>query len=266
MGPRAWDAYARFSPGGIGGQKMPPQGVHEGMPYIRVGHTSGSARAAAEQFAAMISPERRSFYYIRTILKTADWHQALYEELRGLQPAARVVDPHTFFAVLERYEQDKDRYPRPVWKGAQVSWEPGGERGLRPIPYEDGPIRVESVAGRRAVVSRGGGRNRYVYLGVHDGFPAGEPETLVVDVTYQDSGTDTFTIHYNGTESAYRATAPVKVAGSGVWKTVSLRLEGSQLANQQNACADLRLDNGGGTLAVTKIVIRRSEDAGEAPE
>lgn len=266
MGPRAWDAYARFSPGGIGGQKMPPQGVHKGMPYIRVGHTSGSARAAAEQFAAMISPERRSFYYIRTILKTADWHKELAEELAALQPAARIVDPHTFFALLERYEEDRDRYPRPVWKDATVSWEPGGEKGLRPIPYEDGPIRVESVASRRAVVSRGEGRNRYVYLGVHDGFPAGEPENLVVEVTYLDSGTGRFAVHYNGTESAYRATAPVKVGESGAWKTASVRLEGAQLANQQNACADLRLEHGGGTLAVSKILIRRAPEEGEAVE
>jgi hypothetical protein len=206
----------------------------------------------------MVSPERRCFYYLRTILKTAGWHREVADHLGKLQPAARIVDPHTFFALLERYERDKKRYPKPSWTRSQVIWREGREDGLRLVPFTDGPISVREIAGRRAAVSRKKGSSAiYIYASVHDGFPAGEPETLIAEVTYLDADENRFCIQYNGLSSAYQGSSWVDTKGTGRWKTAEILLKEAQLANQQNAGCDFRLVNLKGTLAVSRVALRR---------
>jgi hypothetical protein len=247
---------------------MPPQGVYKGMPFLRVRDLGGSPQGAAEQLAAMVHPERRCFYYQRTILKTAGWHKEVADRLVKLEPAARIVDPHTFFALLERYERDKKRYPKPSWTRARVLWEAGKEDGLRLVPFTDGPISVREIAGRKAAISRVKGSSAlYIYASVHDGFPAGSPETLLAEVTYLDAGENRFCVHYNGPSSAYEGSRWVDLKGTGRWKTAEIRLKEAQLANQQNAGCDLRLVNLKGTLAVSRIVLRRDDpkDAASSP-
>ena len=257
MNQELWDAYARFSPAGIVGQKMAPQGIHKGMPFLRMSSAAGSAKQTADQFAAMISPERRSFYYVRTILKSASWHKQFDDLLRKQQPAARVVDPHTFFALLAEYEKHKASYPRPKWVRDEVSWTPKEEKGLRLIPFSDGPIQKKKVAGREAIVSQADSKAIYIYAAAHDGFSLGKPETLIAEVTYLDTPNNHFSIHYNGVKSAYAGSPGVDLKGSGQWKQATIVLRDSQLANQQNGSCDIRLVNHRGTLAISRIVLRR---------
>ncbi|HAK94854.1 MAG TPA: hypothetical protein DCM87_07570, partial [Planctomycetes bacterium] len=255
MREETWDAYARFSAGGIGGQKMAPQGIYKGMPFIRVADAAASPEAAAAGLAATINPEQRSFFYLRTILKTASWHAKVQELLAKAQPCARIVDPHTFFALLARYERDKARYPRPAWGKPAVAWTPDRADGLRFFPFADGPFAIETQAGRKAAVARAEGAIRYVYAAVHDGFGRGEPETLTVRVTYLDTPGGRFSIHYNSPVEPYASTGWTALAGTGQWKDAAIVLRDALFANGQNGGADLRLCIAGGVLAVARIAI-----------
>jgi len=255
MKEEVWDAYARFSPGGIGGQKMARQGIYKGMPFIRVADASQSPEEVAAGLAATISPEQRSFFYLRTILKTASWHAQVQELLAKAEPCARVVDPHTFFALLARYERDKARYPRPSWPKPAVRWTPDSADGLRLFPFADGPFAMETLAGRAAAVARAEGAIRYLYAAVHDGFGSGRPETLVARVTYLDTPGGRFTIHYNRPAEPYASGAWITLAGSGQWKEAAIVLKDAFFANEQNGGADLRFCIAGGVLAVARIAI-----------
>ena len=131
------------------------------------------------------------------------------------------------------------------------------EYGRVPAPYADGPIGVKEIAGRRAVVSRTKSRAIYIYAAAHDGFSTGESERLVAEVTYLDTENNRFCVQYNGVKSAYASSRWVKMKGSRTWKEAKVFLRDAQLANQQNASCDLRLVNERGTLAVSRILLRR---------
>ena len=113
MGEKGMDAYARFSPDGIVGQKIPPQGVHRGvMPYTRMKlDLHGSPEDAGAGIAGMAGINGPKFMFIRTILKSPSWHQAVMDAARAAEPNVEFVDPYTFFLLLKMHEQDKADAP-----------------------------------------------------------------------------------------------------------------------------------------------------------
>jgi len=92
MGEKGMDAYLKFSPDGIVGQKMPPVGLHrDTMPYIRMKtDLDGSPEEAGATIAGLARNEAPKFMFIRTILKSPSWH-------RDTMRAAQSADPPLTF-------------------------------------------------------------------------------------------------------------------------------------------------------------------------
>ncbi|NIA15208.1 MAG: hypothetical protein GWP08_14140 [Nitrospiraceae bacterium] len=107
MGEKGMDAYLRFSPDGIVGQKIPPQGVYRDiMPYVRMKlDLHGDPDEAGARVAGLAGANAPTFLFIRTILKSPSWHKAVMEKACELEPAVTFVDPYTFFALLKTHER-----------------------------------------------------------------------------------------------------------------------------------------------------------------
>ncbi len=265
MDKETWDAYARFSPGGVGGQKMAPQGLHGHMPFIRVIDAPHSPEELATMVAAAADPDQRRFFYFRTILKTASWHKRVQDLLAASAPSARIVDPHAFFALLARYERDKKRYAAPAWNKPAIAWAPDAADGLRIFPFADGPFELREIGGRKAAMARADHKASYLYAAAHDGFAPGEPATLRARVTYLDTRGGRFSVHYDSRTDPYASTDWVALEGTDAWKETTLALRDARFSNRQNGGADLRLCIDGGVLAVARLVIDRPEAAANAP-
>ena len=108
MGQRGLDAYMQFSPDGIAGQKIAPQGLHRGtMPLIRMKtDLYGSPAEAGKRIASLVDLDLPQFMFIRTILRSPTWHKQAMEQARQAAPGKiRFVDPYTFFLLLKTQER-----------------------------------------------------------------------------------------------------------------------------------------------------------------
>ncbi len=105
MGQRGLDGYMSFSPEGIVGQKIPPQGVHKNtMPYIRMKlDLYGSPKDAGARIAGLVEDDLPQFMVIRTILQSPSWHKQTMQKAKESPRGERLrfVDPHTFFLLLK---------------------------------------------------------------------------------------------------------------------------------------------------------------------
>lgn len=102
----ALDAYARFSPDGIVAQKIGERGVHQGMPFLRMGSDlDGSPQEAARIIVKNISGSPPEFSVFRSILKTPTWHLGVQQELQKLEgDNIKVVDLYTLLQLVREYE------------------------------------------------------------------------------------------------------------------------------------------------------------------
>ena len=99
-------AYAQFSPDGMVPQKIPPQGVFDGMPYLRMGGLSGNSPSdAAENILQETTAKGSQFRIYRTVLKTPTWHKELFEILKKSAQGSRIeiVDPYSLMLLLKGY-------------------------------------------------------------------------------------------------------------------------------------------------------------------
>ena len=105
MGEKGMDAYQRFSPDGIVGQKVPAQGVHRGvMPYTRMKlDLYGSPEEAGARIAGLAGVNSPKFLFIRTILQSPSWHQATMAAARAAEPSVTFLDPYSFFLLLKTH-------------------------------------------------------------------------------------------------------------------------------------------------------------------
>lgn len=103
------DAYARFSPDGIVPQKIPRQGVHQGMPYVRMGADLPASPAAAARILGQSAGESLpQFAVCRSILQTPSWYLQVSEELAGLAgDQVQVVDLYTLMWLVREYETER---------------------------------------------------------------------------------------------------------------------------------------------------------------
>ncbi len=85
LSPEGLDAYARFSPDGIVPQKIPPVGVHRGMPFLRMGADlpTNPAAAARKLYESTEGPLPQ-FAVCRSILQTPSWYVQVERELQEL--------------------------------------------------------------------------------------------------------------------------------------------------------------------------------------
>ncbi len=106
LSPAGLDAYARFSPDGIIAQKIGRQGVHQGMPYLRMGmDLDGSPTEAAQAIIKNTSGAAPSFSVFRSILKTPTWHLRVQQELQNLEgDKIQVVDLYTLLQLVREYK------------------------------------------------------------------------------------------------------------------------------------------------------------------
>jgi hypothetical protein len=111
LSPAGLDAYARFSPDGIIAQKIGRRGVHEGMPYLRMGaDLDGSPAEAARAIIKNTSGPVPSFSVFRSILKTPTWHERVQQELQTLEGSKiKVVDLYTLLQLVRASETNAEK-------------------------------------------------------------------------------------------------------------------------------------------------------------
>lgn len=263
------DAYARFSPGGIVAQKIGQQGVHNGMPYLRMGgDLPHDPVEAAKVIEARFGGRRPQFAVYRSILKRPSWYAAVDAEVfRRTRGRAVAVDMNTLMWLLKEYENHKDEYAPPAspYAGAEeVSAAPEAESGVRAVYWEDGPFTVEDLpGGGKAWRLPLAGRTLFLYFDVEDDF-LGNPSPLSVEVEYLDQGSGSLRVEYDSADpsaaidGAYKGTDTVRREGSGAWRTAGFAVSVPLLKNRQNGGADLRLAADGDPLLVRRVVVRRT--------
>ena len=272
MAAAGLDAYARFSPDGIVGQKIPRQGLHAGvMPYIRMrSDLSGRPDQAGALIAKMAHMADATFLPIRTILKSPTWHKQVIAHALAASGGdqLRFVDPYTFFLLLKTFEQN--RASARGAKGAPRVGDsvrfaaPRDARGLSPIAVADGPFQRRRLGGRE-VIHQAADKTRYLYFDVSrdfaDDLPPSANVTITVRVTLLDRRKGTLRLEYDShdrsaaLDGAYTAAGDVTLAGSNRWVTVTFDLPRCRFAGRQNGGAGFRLVNLTGDLAVHGVVV-----------
>jgi hypothetical protein len=98
-------AYARFSPGGVVAQKVPPTSLVVGVPFLRMGSDLPNPAVGARliERAFPHDRDRPSFGIFRTILWTPTKHKQMFDTLRSERPDIEIVEPHTLFELLRRH-------------------------------------------------------------------------------------------------------------------------------------------------------------------
>ena len=93
--------YTDFSHDGIVAQKIAPEGVFEGMPFIRMNlDLDGRPDDVSQKILSRFDGEMPQFPIFRTILKKPSWHIEVRDHLKRICPEAEFVDPYTFFILL----------------------------------------------------------------------------------------------------------------------------------------------------------------------
>jgi hypothetical protein len=105
---RGLDAYARFSPDGIAAQKIPEQGLHRAMPYLRMrddlpGVGAPQMPDALNIVGSRLTGEKPQFLLFRTILWTPAHLLELKRAIEERYPGTRVVHTGTLFALLKQH-------------------------------------------------------------------------------------------------------------------------------------------------------------------
>jgi len=275
MGEAGMNAYLRFSPDGVIGQKMPRQGLHaDALPFVRMRtDLSGSPAAAARKVAGMVGLDRPQFLPIRTILQSPTWHRQVMRLAKAAPggQTLRFVDPYTFFALLKLSERDRAKSRRgPVLpkRGQSVHFvAPRDVRGLSPIAAPDGPFQRGQVAGKPAV-HQTADRLAYLYFQTTrqfaDDLRADAGVGLSVRAVVLDGRKGQLRLQYDGHDSsspvdgAYTMARPVELSGTGRWVTVTFELSRPRFAGRQNSGANFRLVNRAGTLAVHSVTVTRT--------
>lgn len=100
------DAYASFSPDGIVAQKIPRQGVHGQMPFVRMGtDLPGDPAAAAQWICTLEGDDLPQFTVCRSILQTPSWYVRVQQEVtQAAGDRVKVVDLYTLLWLVREHE------------------------------------------------------------------------------------------------------------------------------------------------------------------
>jgi hypothetical protein len=172
LSSEGFEAYARFSPGGIVAQKVPRQGLHGQMPYVRMAaDLPGDPAQAAQVIRSLVAGPKPRFAVCRSILQTPTWYARVSEELARLTgPEVRVLDLPALLWLVREYETRRESYVDSRYRDVPaVQARPGATEGLEPIHVEDGQIEVVEAEGNACwQLSRAAGP-RYLYFDANDG-------------------------------------------------------------------------------------------------
>jgi hypothetical protein len=261
------DAYARFSPDGIVPQKIPLQGLHKNMPYLRMAaDLPGDPHQAAQMILTGFHGSALGFKVYRSILKSPSWYLSIEKEIDNLEKdTSECVDLYTLLWLTRYYEEyqktDEDQNTEFSELSALKS-SPHQEEGLRIIAWSDGPLNLKSILGLQSWVIHSKTNTNYLYVAMDDGFSRRHKGTLKIKVNYLDQGRGTFSLHYDSTDrnatfgGYYKDAAPViQRTNSGDWKTAEFIIKDGRFENGQNGGADFRIYSHGDDLHVREISV-----------
>lgn len=113
---REWQAYATFSPRGLGTHYESGPALHAGVPALPERDLPDDVEEAAKLIAhdAVGSDTKPVFQWRRSVLKSPDWYLQLSQILAEKYPQARVevVDPYTLFGLVE-YQLKREQNATP---------------------------------------------------------------------------------------------------------------------------------------------------------
>ncbi|MEA3366273.1 MAG: hypothetical protein U9Q79_11600, partial [Candidatus Hydrogenedentes bacterium] len=261
MGEKGMDAYLEFSPDGIVGQKIPPQGVHRNvMPYVRMKlDLHGAPPDAGATIASLAGVNMPKFLFIRTILKSPSWARETMQAAVAGNPSVEFVDPYTFFLLVKAYERTKGHRGADGPGVREVTYVAGTlVDGLAPVRVEDGPYTITGQ-GNEAVLRQAKPKGiQYVYFEISEAFCAQfqltEGTSALVAVTLLDNAPGEIGIHYDShAGSAYRDGPRHRLSGSGDWVELSFELPDAAFTHGQNGGADFRLVNFSTDLVIRSV-------------
>lgn len=268
MSDEVMDSYARFSPGGMVAQKVPPQGLQGAMPYLRMGmDLPHDEREAAQAIWSRFRGPGVRFAVCRSILKPPSWYAAVDRQLGELGgPDVRIVDLETLLWLVGEFETHRSDYVQGSAEYAnatEVLCTPQVSRGLATVGVDDGPVVVVEEGGVPAWRIAAHTPPRYLYFAADDAF-APQGGGLTVEVEYLDRGMGEFGLQYDSSDrnaphwGAYRAAeGHAAREDSGRWRTQRFVLPDARLRNSQNGGADLRLFSPGDDLLVRAVRLTR---------
>ena len=259
LSPAGLDAYSHFSPDGIIEQKISRQGVHNGMPYLRMaGDLDGSPADVARSLSKLPSGPSPGFFVFRTILKTPTWHAGVEKEVQSLMgDKIKFVDLYTLLWLVHEYETNE------VANARELTATPDQSEGLAAIYAADGQFTIAEHDGKSCwFVPRKA--SSYFYFGIDGGFRPRPGEVLEIELEYLDIGSGEVGLDYDSRDlqaplaGAYKHHSfTINRANSGQWRKASFRLNDARFNGSQNEHADFRFYNGGDELVIRSVRVRR---------
>lgn len=272
MNDRAFAAYVKFSPGGLGSLRAPSAfGVRENLPYIQMnadlpGHMgSADMGETVRTLNSLFEVEVPHFVLVRSILQLPSYYAEIQKRL--LEPGHlpnMLVDMPTLFWLIREYDSDPSYHPkRPSFAdSASVMANPEKFGGLRTRRVGDGAFKIEKTDARTAWIVAGGGA-RYLYFDVADdfskAFAAGHGGRL--RVTYLDAAPGALGVDYDSSDSgalvsgAFKAATPVTMSGSGKVEIAEFDLPDAIFSNRQGGSSDFRIHAGGMPLHILAVEV-----------
>lgn len=261
------DAYARFSPDGIVTQKIPLQGVHQGMPYLQINaDLKGSPTEVAGIIRQAVGGSLANFAVFRSVLKTPTWHAQVEQELRRLAgDEVKVVDLYSLLWLVREYQTNPAARPlSPYANAREVLASPERSAGLAIRNVGDGLFTVAEHEGVRCWQVVQHTPPHFLYFALDDGFRRQSVGAWDVEMDYLDAGTGTLGLEYDSTDhhapvgGAYKSHSwIVRRANSGQWLTARFHLTDARFRGSQNSSADFRFRNAGDDLLVHAVRVRR---------
>jgi hypothetical protein len=268
LAPEGLDAYARFSPDGIVAQKIGVQGVHQGMPYLRMrGDLPADPREAARLLRNGTSGPVPNFSAFRSILQTPTWYSTVERELKQIAgDEVQVVDLYTLLWLVREYETHRTQYARDQFDQAkEVSVRPGRSDGLDVVYVEDGRFTIEQGGNASWWLLPASPKAQYLYLDVAPSFYRSGQGGLEIEIEYLDAGPLQFGLEYDSTDAsaafggAYKSHPQVvRAERTGAWRKAAFRVADARFQGAQNGAADFRFYYMGGPFQVRGVVVRRT--------
>lgn len=269
LSPEGLDAYARFSPDGIVAQKIGVQGVHQGMPYLRMrGDLPTDPHEAARMLRDGTSGPGPRFHVFRSILQTPSWYAAVERELRETAgDDVRTVDLYTLLWLVREYEAHREQYVDENFQDAkQVSAQPGRSNGLDAVYVDDGRFSIEREGDLACWLLPAGPRALYLYFDIATSFYWPGGGALEIEIEYLDAGNVRFGLEHDSTDAAatlggaYKAHPQVvQATDSGSWRTARFQITDARFQGAQNGATDFRFFYLGDRLQVRRVVVRKAD-------
>lgn len=263
MAGETWDAYTRFSPGGVVAQKVLVQGVRGTLPFLRMAtDLSEDPTAAAREIRGLAAGRTPRFVVCRSILRTPTWYLQVSDQLRASAgDSIQVVDLPALLWLVREYETHRDAYVDLRYAGTNVvTASPGADAGLLAIEVTDGKLDLADGSWRIG----GPGRSRYLYFDADDEFCRHLGRRGEVTVQFSGPPGATLLLEYDSHDpsapvsGAYKSAGrPDEQPGSAGERTWTWRFDDARFSGAQNGSADFRLVAIGGPSKVRSVSLRK---------